>query len=837
MKKIYLSIICLIFGASAYAQQDTADVVNNDTAAATNFQLPVFNTSDDELESQDVSSLLQSSKDVFTSVAGFHFSPARFRFRGYNAENQTVLVNGVNVNSLETGFASWNSWGGLNDVTRYTESRSGISASRLTFGGVGGYTNIDTRASSFKKGTRFSYANANRTYRNRFMLTHSTGMMSNGWAITISGSARLAERSYVPGTNFNAYSYYASIDKKINAKHMLSFVGFGAPMSQARQSLETQEVYDLAGSHYYNSYWGYQDGKARSGKVATSHKPMLMLSHIFNINSNSKLTSSVYYTFGKSALSNINWYDAMNPHPDYYKYLPSYYSNTNDFITSDYLTSQWQTNLDVRQIHWDEFYWANSKNLYTVQNANGVAGNNIEGNRSKYILEDQVSATKQSGFNVVYNTRYKNFFITAGANGSIFKDNKYRVITDLLGGDYWLDYDMFAENLGTEQSIAMNNLDEPNKLLKVGDKYGYNYVLNVNNVEGWGQVEYSLNKLDVYASVSLGSTTMWRTGNYRNGKFPENSKGDSEKKNFMNYGLKGGATYKLTGRHFLVANGAVIQRAPEATVAFISPRTRNDVVSGLRSENVYSFDVSYMVKYPNLKARLTYYNTQIKNQTWLRSYFNDIYNNNVNYIMTGVNQSNTGIELGVEGKLFTSFVLTGVLSAGQYIYTSRPMAQIWQDNSAKELAIDRTVYLKNYHIGNMPQTCASFGFKYNGKQNWFAGFNINYFDGIYVEPNPDRRTAEAVSKYITDDPQYHQLIDQEKLPAAFLVDANAGKSFRVKSYFINLNVSVSNVLNNKNFKNGGMEQLRYDNTLPSKFPNKYSYALGTTYQAQISFTF
>lgn len=836
MKRIFTLVICVVFFANLYSQSDTSDVLNIDSASATNFQLPVFNTTDDELESQDVSSLLQSSKDVFTSTAGFHFSPARFRFRGYQAENQTVLVNGINVNNLETGFASWTAWGGLNDVTRFTESHTGLSASRFTFGGVGGYTNIETKASSFKKGTRFSYSNANRTYRNRLMLTHSTGMMSNGWAFTISGSARLAERSYVPGTSFNAYSYYVSIDKKINDKHLLSLVAFGAPMTQARQSMATQEVYNLAGDHYYNSYWGYQNGQARSGKVATSHKPMFMLSHYFKINETSKLTSSVYYTFGKSGLTNVNWYDATNPHPDYYKYLPSYYLNTNDDITANYLTEQWQ-NQNLSQIQWDRFYFANSKNLYTVQNANGISGNNVEANRSKYIVENQISATQQYGFNTVYNARKNNFFFTAGANGSVFKDNKYKVIDDLLGGDFWLDYDMFAENLGTEQSIAMNNLDEPNKMLKVGDKFGYNYVLNVNQIEAWGQTEYSTNKIDAYVSLSLGETSIWRTGNYANGKFPTNSKGDSKKSNFLNYGLKGGLTYKISGRQYASINGALIQRAPESTVAYVSPRTRNDVVNGLKSENVYSFDVNYIVRYPNLKLRATYFNTHINNQTWLRSYFNDQYNNNVNYIMTGVNQSNIGFEFGVEGKVFSSWTLTGALTMGQYIYTNRPAAQIWQDNSAKSLATDRTVYLKNYHLGNTPQTCGSIGVKYNGKQNWFVGCNLNYFDGIYVEPNPDRRTGEAVSKYVTDDPQYTQLIKQEKLPGGFLMDANAGKSFRVKGYYINLSVSVSNVLNNKNFKVSGMEQLRYDNTLPTKFPNKYTYALGTTYQAMVSFTF
>jgi hypothetical protein len=85
------------------------------------------------LEQQDVSSLLMSSRDVFTQFASFQFGPARYRMRGYMAENQTVMINGVNVNNLETGFSAWSNWGGLNDVTRYVENRFGVVANRLWF--------------------------------------------------------------------------------------------------------------------------------------------------------------------------------------------------------------------------------------------------------------------------------------------------------------------------------------------------------------------------------------------------------------------------------------------------------------------------------------------------------------------------------------------------------------------------------------------------------------------------------------------------------------------------------------------------------------------------------
>mgnify|MGYP003351333449 CR=1 FL=1 len=391
-KRAFSLLIVLLSGKIIFAQTDSTQNNSIDTARQAN-QIPVFSTNggdlDAEQESQDMSALLQSSRDVYTATAGFYWGQARYRIRGYSGENQIVMINGVPVNSLETGMASWTSWGGLNDVTRFMEVRNGTGACRYNFGGIGGYSNIDTKASSFKKSSRISYALTNRIFRHRVLASYSTGMMPNGFAVTFAGSLRYSKEGYVDGTFFNAAAYYLSIDKKINDRHLLSFTGFGAPISQGRQGPAVQEAYSLAGTNYYNPYWGYQNGEKRNAHVSTTHRPMTMLSHHFKISDESRLTSTAYFTFGKSGLSNLNWFDAKDPRPDYYKYLPSYYAS-DPTLSAQFFQQQyaWENDVNTRQINWDQLYFANSKNLYTVANANGISGNTVEGLRSKYIVED-----------------------------------------------------------------------------------------------------------------------------------------------------------------------------------------------------------------------------------------------------------------------------------------------------------------------------------------------------------------------------------------------------------------------------------------------------------------
>lgn len=844
MKKIYLFLASVCVYSAAIAQEDTSKI-NRDTVDAT-YKVPVFSVTasdvDNDMESQDVSSLLQGSRDVFTSMAGFNLSAGRFRIRGLAGENQLVMINGIPVNNLETGMASWSNWGGLNDVTRFMEVRTGVNACRYNFGGIAGYTNIDSKASSFKKGMKFSYAASNRNYHHRFMFSQSTGLNKKGWAFTYAFSGRYAESGYYEGTFFNAASYYVAVDKKLNDKHLISFVGFGAPISQGRQGFAVAEAHNLTGNNYYNPNWGYQtasDGttlQVRNARISTTHKPTALLTHHYTISEKSKLTSTLFYSYGKNGLTNLNWYDAKNPRPDYYRYLPSYYAQSNPAYAAT-LTDLWMNDVNTRQINWDYFYNANRNNLYSQENANGT-GETVTGKRSKYIVENVHTDSKDLGFNTVYNTRLDRIFLSAGLNATIHKGNYYKTMDDLLGGDFFVDIDQFAEQQYLSTDVSQNDLSTPNKIIKEGDKFGYDYVLNVNKIEAFGQVEYSVSKFDFYAGLTLGQTSMWRTGNYKNGRFPDNSEGDSEKANFLTYGVKGGASYKITGRHIVTFNAAYVVRPPDARSLFVTPRANNNLVDGYTNENVMAGDINYIVRYARLKIRATGFYTTVNNQIWSRSYWHDEYRNNVNYVLTGVNQLMYGTELGVEATIIPQLVAQVAFSHGQYLWNSRPSATITRDNSAEVLDEGRLVYMKNYHIGNMPETGASAGLKYNGKKYWFAGFNFNYFANFYIEPNPDRRTEEAVETFVTDDPQWAQMLTQEKLPSQYTIDVYAGKSFRIKSkYYLNINLNVANVLNNQNIVFNAMEQLRYDNTDPNKFANKYAYAMGRNFFLLMSFRF
>ncbi len=780
-------------------------------------------------EIHDVSGLLQGSRDVFLSTAGYTFGSARFRVRGYDSEYSTVLINGVPMNDPETGRTYYSTWGGLNDAMRNTVNTIGLAASEVVFGDISGTNNIIVRASESRPGTQISYSSANRNYRNRMMFTHSTGMMEDRWGLTISASRRWAQEGYVEGTFYDAYAYFITTERQFNKNHSFGFTVFGTPTRSGRSGLSVQEAYDLTGNQYYNPNWGYQNGKVRNSRVSNFHKPMMILSH-FGKYGNTTVNTSAVYSFGRGGNTALNWYNAPDPRPDYYRYLPSYYQD--DEYQYNRLTNLWKNNKEFRQINWDHFYFANSKNLFSPDSS-------ITGNRSKYIVEERRTDHSQWIFNS--NARHnlsKNITLTGGANLSFYKGFQFKEMNDLLGGDWWIDVDQFAERDFDDPTFYQNDLNNPNRLIKEGERFGYDFVANINQMDFFAQSEFSFTKVDFFVATNINHTTFWRTGNMKNGRFPDNSFGDSEKQKFLNYGLKGGITYKITGRHYVTLNGAYLTRAPYFRDAFISSRVRDHVIDDLTNETVFTGDINYVIRAPKIKSRITAYYTEFLDQTWNRSYYHEGYRTFINYIMKGVNTKHVGAELGIEVNVTPQLSVNAVGAWGHYTYNSRPNVTIARDNNYELLAENRTVYFKNYMLGGFPQMAASAGFRYNSTRFWFIGSSFNFYGKTYIDPNPDRRTEEALKGLVVSDPQWDKVLEQEKLNDSYTLDAFAGKSWRIaREYTLELSLNVSNMLNNKEITVIAFEQLRYDSRDLEKFPPKYAYMFGRNYFLNLRFSF
>ena len=782
----------------------------------------------DDNEDSDISGVLSASRDVFASAAAFAFGSARFRIRGYDSELTSMYINGAPVNDLENGRINFNAWGGLNDVMRNVETHIGLKPMDFAFGEVGGGTFIDIRPSKQRKQLRASYSISNRSYRNRLMLTYATGPRPNGWAFAFSGSKRWAQSGYSEGTPYDAYAYFASAEKKFNRAHALGLTIFGSPRIRGKNAAATQEMYDLAGTNFYNSYWGYQNGEKRNSRIQNVHQPMAILRHDWNPNEKFSLTTSLSYQFGRNGSTALDWYKTRDPRPDYYRKLPSYIEDETASAKVEQLLIE---NENLRQLDWDYFYSINRNSPFSI--------GSVSGNRSKYIVEDRRYDSKEMNANVYLGYELSRVItLRGGLSYQNYQGDNFKEVVDLLGGDFYVDIDKFAErDFLDDHDVIQSDLNNPDRTVTKGDRFGYSYGSNINNTSGWLSGEFTLKRFDFHLGVRISSTTFWRTGDYRNGKFPDNSYGDSEKADFLNYGTKGGFTFKVDGRNYLFVNATYQTKAPYFRNAFLSPRTRNQLLPNLTDEKVTAGEAGYLLRSPSVQAQAVAYYTLFRDQVYLRSFYHDEEKSFVNYFMQGVGKRHMGAEISMRVKVSPTLSVSGVAAFGTYQYDKRPVATISQDNNANLLAENRTVYAKNFFVAGRPQTAFTAGFYYRSPKFWSLSVNANYFNHTYMDFNPDRRTEFATDVVEYNSETWNAIIDQERAPDAFTLDMFASKSFRFnRKYSLYITAGVNNILNKTDFITGGYEQLRFDYEEKNvdKFPTKYYYGYGLNYFINIS---
>ncbi len=798
------------------------------------------NVGDDD-QGQQYSSLLTAGRDPFNAAAAFNFSSGRFYARGYNNEDRHVYLNGFAVNDLDDGRVSWAVWGGLNDVLRNQTINNTLKPTSFAFGGVGGANFIDTRASLQRPGTKIVYNRSNRAYTNRFMVTHNSGEQENGWSYSVSASRRWGDSGYIKGTFYDAYALFASVEKKLGDNQSIGLTVLNSPSKRGRFSGSVQEAYDLAGSNYYNANWGYQNGEVRNARVNKSNQPIAILRHDWKISDKLNLRTTLAGEIGTFGSTRLDWYNASDPRPDYYRKLPSFYSRVGLNSLAEDVAEKFSGSEEGRQLDWDRMYFVNQQRDVTIENANG-SGEALTGALAAYIVEEQHFDNEKYNFNTNLQAEISDNFTLSGGLEYLYENvHNYKILDDLLGADYYVDLNVFAlRDFPGNTDVAQNDLQRPNRTLEVGDRFGWDYDIVTQRAGGWMQGEYSLNHLDLFASVELTNTSFYRNSFVQSGLFPDNSLGKSETQSFTNYGLKAGLTYKLDGRNYFYGVGTMKTRAPFSRFAFLSPRTRNELVKNTTSEKIQGFEAGYIFRYAGLKGRVSGYYTTFQDQIENNSFYNDQERTFVNFILAGVDKRHQGIELGLEAKITSTLSVEFAAAIGANQYTSRPLGTYTQDNDANILAEDRLIYIKNFYVPG-PQQAYTLGLDYRSPKYWFVSLNLNHFREIYLDFNPDRRTDETVAGILLPDRNetFQNVISQEKLPSQFTLDFFGGKSWKINNYFLNLTLGINNILNNKGFRTGGFEQGRFDyeGYDIDRFPPRYFYSFGTTYSAGLTLRF
>ena len=782
---------------------------------------------DEEGSAQSIAALTGASDDVYYNAASYDFQPMRFRIRGYDSKYTETYINGISFNDMARGRFNYSTLGGMNRVFRDRTAALGLGAAAFGFGNIGGATDINTRASHYAPGFNGSVAYTNSNYMLRGMAMYSTGLNKHGWALTLSAIGRYADEGIIDGTFYHSFGLFASLEKVFNEKHSLNLTVWGAPTQRATNSATYEEAYRLTDNNYYNPNWGWQDGKRRSSKIVETFDPTAVLNWLWKPKNGTTLNTGAAFRSVNYSTSALNWYNAADPRPDYYRYLPSYFADNQEAF--DLYTDLWRHDKHFRQINWDNLYQANYLN-----NQFGRGGN-PDNHSASYILENRHSNQLNFIFNSLLNHRL-NYHMTlqAGVSFNYTRAHYYKTIRDLLGGEYWLDVDQYSErDFPGDPDMMQNNLRNPNRRVGKDDTFGYDYYINALHGNFWLQNIITLPQWDINYGLKIGYTQFFRDGKMQNGRAPENSYGKGATHRFDTGAIKAGATYKIDGRNFISAHAGYETVAPLFEYSYISPRIKDTAIDGLQNERILSGDLSYSWNYRRFRGAITGFWTEMFDQTERSSFYDDQYSTFMNYVLKGVHTRYKGVEIGAAYKITPSITLSAAATFARYQYKNRPEGTRSYENGMME-DINQKVYLKNFYIGGTPQTAANIGIDWAAPKSWFFNVNASWMGDAYVNLSPIRHEAlpNLWEKYPTLEEleaKMSQLAEQDKLKDAFVLNASIGKLVYInRKVSMNFNLNVENILNNKNIQTYAYQQGRFDYTNydSTKYPNKYFYAQG-----------
>ncbi len=792
---------------------------------------------DEEGNGQTVTALSGASDNIYYKFTRYGYSPLYSNYRGVGSRYQETYINSLPMNDLIRGGFSFSQLGGMTSrAFRNNTSTVGLGASAYGFGGISGSQNFNTITDTYAPGFNGSLSYTNSNYNYRAMATYSSGLTDNGFALTISAIGRYSKEGVVPGTFYNSGGLFLSLEKVFDKKNSLTLTAWGAPTQYANGKATVQEVYDLVGDNLYNPTWGWQAGKKRSDNIREKFDPTAMLTW-FHKGERTTLNTSVAFRWTNFSRTRLNYYKANDPKPDYYKNLPSYFiygQDTPEWGLYDYYTDLWENNVGgIQQIDWDAMYLAN--HLNNIQNQSLPAD---QQKGSTYI--QQMEHSKQFNFiaGTTLNHRFSdNITFQAGVNFNYTRSAEYMTIKDLLGGAFWVDVDPFSDrdmyDPTANPDILQNDLDNPNRKVVEGDRFGYDYNINAMKLQAWVQNQHKYAHWDINYGASFSWEEFYRFGHMRNGRAPLNSLGKSKTLDFEDFAVKAGVTYKLDGRNFFTIQGQYSTDAPLISDVYISPRIKDLTIKDPKSQKTLSVDASYNWNYRRFRGSIGAYFTNIDDAVERMGFYDESLNTFCNFALNGVKRQYKGIELGMAYKILPSLTASFAGTYAKFQYKNNPMGMRSVENGLYPDA-EKQVFLKNYTCTSTPQLAFNIALDWQAPKMFFVNVNASYLAEYYVklaypyhEQQPDMWTAawnQQEAQQIID-----AYADQPKLDNQWVLNASVGKIIYInRKLSLNLNLSVSNILNNKDLVINAFQQSRVDTKRynVNAFPTKLQYAQG-----------
>ena len=778
--------------------------------------------------------VLKNTPGVHANSGGGGWGDSEIWMRGFDNTNIAMMINGVPMNGMENGKVYWSNWQGLADVTSVMQTQRGLGASKMSAPSVGGTINIVTKGLDAKKGGTFSYSLGDNGY-NKVSFSVSTGLMENGWAITVMG-ARTWGDGYIQGTSFEGYNYFANIAKRINENHQLSLTAFGAPQEHYQRSSgltmsEWNNVrkYMKDGMHFsrYNPTYGYDDfGNQNSANYNVYHKPQISLNYIWQIDHKSSWSTTAYVSLGRGY--------GRTAEPG----LNSSYSYTDLTYGANYGTLSHTFRRADGTFDYGAVEWANNPENPIYDPASDQYEKMYAG--SQLVICENRNDHNWYGLTSTYTTKFADMFdFYAGIDVRYYQGKHNATVSDLLGGEYFIDATR-AKVKGINNAAALDPMWQYEKLT-IGDIAYRNYDGFVVQEGAYAQLEYNKNRWSAFINGSVNYNHYWKVDYF----YYDAEKGKSEVLGFLGGTIKAGANYEFNKHHNAFVNFGYISRAPNLDYgAFMNASTSNAVNVEAKNEQIASAEIGYGFHNEYVNVAVNGYFTEWMDKTMTKSgTLNDPAQTEYFMNMTGVNARHMGLEFEVKARPTKWLEISAMLSLGDWKWDSDSVKGYIYDKHGQALTMDAEITdpgapnhgwalinMKGINVGGSAQTTANLGVTFKPFKGFRIGAEYTLYDrnyAYYSFSGSNLQLGKAMN-----------LLEPWRVPTSGSMDMRASYSFNIGGVRATLSGNINNVLNQLYIEKAWNPSTVSENITEVNANNVYFYfAKGTTYNIRLKLNF
>lgn len=766
---------------------------------------------DEELASQDIPMILNSTPGVYATQQGGGDGDARITIRGFNQRNVAVMIDGIPVNDMENGYVYWSNWFGLDAVTSNIQVQRGLGASKIAIPSVGGTMNILTKGMNNKKSSSFKQE-VGSFGKWRTSYGYNSGKLSSGWSFTFAGSYKRGN-GFVDETFSKGLFYYTKIQKTLG-KHILSVSAMGAPQEHGQRSFksdiatysgESANALGINDSLFgefsnkginYNKHWGYLDrwsinsnGDTISARETLNtkknyyHKPQFSLRDFWSVSDKFYVSNIGYASIGNGGGTSIHTNSDNYDGNGQYNLQEVYNSNVSLLDPNYSPTLNKSTNYLRSSIN--NHYWYGF--LSTMN----------------YDLSDQ-------------------FVLSGGLDLRYYEGQHYREVYDLVGGNYAIE--------------EGNNLNQSSQIKEVGDIVGYHNDGIVKWSGVFSQLEYTKDNVSAFLNItgsnsaykridyfkkkdlvledttfvealgtrvstsyiydedgviigaekSMVEDTIFYNGNIYTMNSKEARFAETDWKWIRGYTFKTGLNYNIDLSNNVFFNLGYISKAPRFDNVYYYD---NSEFRDIKNELVKAIEGGYSFRSSVFSANVNAYYTSWENKPSSGGVSVVIDETTYRANINGMDALHKGLEMDAAFKFNKDISLEGLVSLGNWTWQSADTVRFNDDNNQPIFddngnEIVRSFDATGVHVGDAAQTQFGLSIRYTPIDQFYIKLRGTHFDDYYSDFDPLSLDGENAGR------------ESWKIPAYQLVDLHTGYTFVInKKTKLKFRLSVLNLLN------------------------------------------